>query len=232
MAITHDTATESHTGTTGSASEPSFSWSHAGSASAQGILVFTFVNADADDVLGVTYGGLNLAKVPGGTAIDTTTEPGRCVAWFHGTHVPGGTQTVVVTRNNNGNVIYAVSITVLAAAGKITSVAGVVLLENDGTLAEQNVNDGSPGANSVRYAGVNSGLGTPPAQGASSTQLHTIDFTARGISVCQETTAGQGSRPVGFSSGTSDDRAAVHLAVIEVAPGTVPGTPVHSAALA
>lgn len=32
----------------------------------------------------------------------------------------------------------------------------------------------------------------------------------------RETTAGQGSRPVGFSYGTSDDRAAVHLAVREV----------------
>jgi hypothetical protein len=161
-------------------------------------------------------------------AIDTTTEAGRCVAWFGGTFIPGGTQTVVVTRNNNGNVMYAVAITGTVAAGKIASVTGAVLLENDGTLAEQNVADGSPGANSVRYAGVNSGLGTPPAQGASSTQLHTIDFTSRGISVCRETTAGQGSRPVGFSSGTSDDRAAVHLAVIEVDPGSVPPLAAHA----
>jgi hypothetical protein len=220
MAVSPDVATESHTGTAGSASEASFSWSHTGAASGvKGVLVFTFVNANANDALGVTYGGVQMAPVSGGRAVDTVTEPGDCKAWFLSTGVPQGTKTVVVTRNNNANVMYAVACTVLAASNMDTDVhtAGIVLVQEDNTLAEQSVTDGSPGSNSLRYAGVNSGLATPPAQGASSTALQSIDFTSRGCAVVRETTAGQGARSVGFSSGTSDDVAAVHLAVKEIA---------------
>ena len=225
MAVSHKSATESHTGTTGSASEASFDISVPDPSpdTILGLLVFTYVNANAADALSVKINpagaNIDVPAVSGGEAIDTATEPGRCKAWFLGSGIPAGALTVRVNRNNNANIMYAVVNTQLAAVGMDTAVhtAGIVLLQNDGTLAEQSVDDGSPGVNSLRYAGVNSGLGTPPAQGASSTQLHTIDFSARGISTCRETTAGQGARNVGFSSGTSDDRAAVHLAVKEVA---------------
>jgi hypothetical protein len=39
---------------------------------------------------------------------------------------------------------------------------------------------------------------------------------AAGMQTVRETTAGQGARSVGFTSGTSDDVAAVHLAVSEL----------------
>lgn len=229
MAVVHETATESHTAAAGSASEASFDISVPFTASSDGLLVYTFVNANADDALSVKIDPLgantDVPAVSGGRAVDTAGEAGDCKTWFLGTAaLPTGTTTVRINRNNNANVMYAVAITVTAAAGMDTDVhtGGIVLLNTDGTLAEQSVTDGSPGSDSVRYAGVNSGLGTPPAQGASSTQLHTIDFTSRGISVCRETTAGQGARNVGFSSGTSDDRAAVHLAVKEVAEPPAP----------
>ncbi len=216
MAVAFDAATESDAASTGSASVASFSWSHGGAASGVvGVLVFTFVNANADDATSVTYGGATVPVVTGGRAVDTVGEPGDCKAWFLGTGVLQGTRTVVVNRTNNADVMYAVAITVTGTRN--TEAVGIVLLQNDQALSEQSVNDGSPGTSSMRFAGVNSGLGTHPAAGASSTELHFFPASAglRSITVVRETTAGQGARSVGFS-GASDDVAAVHLAVREL----------------
>jgi len=225
MAVAHDTAVESHTGTAGSTNEASFDISITPASNVRGILVFTYVNADAGDALSVKINpaGVNLdvPAVTGGEAADTAAETGRCKAWLLGSDIPAGTLTIRVNRNNNGNEMYAVVISVTA----LTDVepTGVVLVQEDGTLAEQSVTDGSPGTNSVRYAAVNSGLstiGTAAAAntcipGANSTRLLSIDFGNRVADSMLETTAGQGARSVGFSSTTSDDRAAVHLAIRE-----------------
>lgn len=224
MAVAHDAVSESHSGTTGSASEASFTWSHNPVGVPRGILVFTFVNANADDALSVTYDGVNVPAVTGGRAVDTATEAGDCKAWFLGTSITTDPANIVVNRNNNANVMYAVGFTVTALTDTEIYLAGIVLLQDDGTLAEQNVDDGSPGTNSLRYCGLNSGLPSVPALGASSTSfgaVGAIDFTPRVVATCRETNAGQGSRPVGFSSGTSDDRAVVHLAIREVVGGAV-----------
>jgi hypothetical protein len=135
--------------------------------------------------------------------------------------------------------MYAVAVTVTAATDTQVHTGGIVLVQTDGTCAEVSVTDGqSSGPDSMRFAGINSGLSsvvdlTPPAtpglnvlsDGASSTLLHSITVTGgtptRSCAVVRETTAGIGSRSVGFLSTTSDDRAAVHLAVREVVASTV-----------
>lgn len=226
MAVAHDAITDSHTGTTGSASEASFTWSHNPVGVPKGILVFTFVLANADNATAVTYDGVALSAVTGGRAVDSDAgEEGDCKAWFLGSSVPTtDPANVVVTRTNNANVMWAASVSVTALTDTEIYLPGIVLLQNDGTLAEQNVDDGSPGTSSLRYCGLNSGLPGAPTIGANSTAFGAtgaIDFGARVIVICRETTAGQGSRPVGWSSGTSDDRAAVHLAVREVPGGAV-----------
>ncbi len=218
MAVAHDTASESHTGTTGSASEASFSWTHTPVGTPRGVLVFvTSYGTSVDGVSSVTYGGTAMTAVSGGRAVDTAGEPGSCKTYFLGSSVPTGAQSVVVNRANDATVMYAVAITVTAAND--TATAGTVLLQDDGTLAEQSVDDGSPGTNSVRYAALHSGLDSVPSAGANSTALHSIDFFNNVAAAVRETTAGQGARSVGFSSGTSDDRAAVHLAVKETSTG-------------
>jgi len=213
-AVAYDAGSESHTGTTGSTSQASFTWNHTPVGTPKGALVFVFTNANAADVTSVTYGGTTMTQVSGGQAIDTAIEPGRTDTFFLGASVPTGVQAVVVNRVNNADVMYATAITVTAATN--TTPVGFVLLQNDGTLAEQLVDDGSPGSNSVRFAGINSGLASVPAAGANSTVVVGIDYGARVVQVVRETTAGQGARSVGFSSATSDDRAAVHLAVAEI----------------
>jgi hypothetical protein len=233
MAVAFDAASESHTGTTGSQSEASFSWTHTPSGTPKGVLVFTITSDLTGDIISaVTYGGTSMTAVTGGLATDAAVEGGHTKAWFLGSSVPTGAQTVQVTRTNNTDVAYAVAITVTASAD--TEPTGVVLLEGDQALAEQNVNDGSPGTNSLRFAATLAGGNNVPAAGATSTavSLHSIALGPRTLSTVRESTAGQGSRPVGFSEGVSDDVAAVHLAIREVAAGGgVTSTPDAGAAV-
>lgn len=184
----------------------------------QGILVYAVNMSVATNIFtSITYGSVPLEPVAGGLAQDTAGEPLLTQIYFAGSGLPSGTQTITATRTNNGNdcIIAAVSV----VADRDTELTGIVLLQGDGTLAEQNVNDGSPGTNSLRFAGGVSGLSTAPAVGANSTNIASFSGGGNGRSfgLVRETTAGQGSRPVGFSSGTSDDRAFVHVAIREVA---------------
>jgi hypothetical protein len=113
-------------------------------------------------------------------------------------------------------VLYAVAITVTAGGDTAVHEAGIVLLQNDQALVEQNVDDGSPGVDSVRYAGIYSGSGISTLWGPNSTQLQGLDIGTVAASAVRETTAGQGSRLVGFDFIGVDDTAAVHLAIKEV----------------
>lgn len=224
MAVAHDNAVESHTGTSGSVSQGSFGWTHNPVGTPAGILVFVI---NMDSATGITsavdYGGVPLTMSTNGVAVDSAGEVGRCAAWFCGDRVLLAgrvNNTVTVTRTNNANEMYAVSITVTAQAGWSTEIyePGVVILQGDGTLAVQSVTDGGAATASVRYAGGMSGLASPPAAGTGSTALQSMDIGQACAATVRETTAGTGARNVGFSSGTSDDRAIVHLAIREVAP--------------
>lgn len=226
MAVAHDASSPSHAGTGTSASEASFSWTHTPVGTPRGVLVFTFsLTTATEHATGVTYGGVAMAAVSGGSAADTATEPMRCTAWFVGSGIPTGAQTVTVSRTTDTFVMWAVAITVTANGD--TEVTGVVLEQENQALTEENINDGSPGTNSLRYVGIASGLGTPATSlttGANSTRLQVNDGGSRGAVVTRETTAGQGSRPVG-ESGASDDVAAVYLAIREVAAAAFPFAP-------
>lgn len=223
MAVAHETATESHTGTTGSASEASFDITVPFTSNSRGLLVFTFVvGAIGDLATSVKIDPLgantDVPAVTGGRAVDAAGEPGDCKSFFLGSaSLPTGNATVRVNRTNNAETMYAVAIT-MTGTGLEVHLAGIVLLQGDQTAAQQNVDDGSPGTDSVRYAGGYSGLAdivTAFIPGANSTALAGIDVGARVANTVRETTAGQGSRPVGFVGSGSDDLAAVHLAVRE-----------------
>lgn len=164
-----------------------------------------------DHISGVTYGGVSLAAVSGGFAVDTSGEQGMCKAYFLGSGVPTGAQTVQVTTTSGGYNAGAITVTSVGD----TQATGAVLLQGDGTLAEQSVNDGSSSP-SMRYAAGFTGLNTPPSVGSNSTSLFSDDNGTDSSVICRETTAGTGSRSVGFSSGTTDDRAFVHLAIREI----------------
>lgn len=215
MAVAHDAVSESHTNSIGSVGEASYTWEHDPVGVPAAVWVIPLIlGSSADIVTSVTYEGVALTAVAGGLAVDAAGEPGNAKLYFLGAGVPtADTATVVVNKTATGT-SWAVCATQTALGD--CEVTGIVLLQADGTLAQQNVDDGSPGTNSIRYAAGYTGLAAAPAAGANSTAMVDFLLGARsGISV-RETTAGQGSRPVGFSSGTSDDRAIVHFAVREI----------------
>jgi hypothetical protein len=219
MAVAHVTSSQSHASAAFSVSQASFSWTHTTSTDPRGVLVLVFQGVSATDaVTSVTYGGTAVPAVSAGRATDTATEPGSVAAYFLGSGVPTtDNPTVVVNRTNNTTTMWAVCITVTAAAN--TEVAGVTLVQNDGAIAQQSVSDGSTGVNSMRYSGVYYGGATPAPAGANSTLLGTTnDAGAYGWTAVRETSAGQGARLVGCTQATSDDRAIVALAVREVIP--------------
>jgi hypothetical protein len=165
-----------------------------------------------------------MSLVSGGAASDTATEVGTVRAWFLGSSVPTGAQTITVTRTNNATEMYAVAFTVTASYNTEVYTSGIVLLQENGAFSEQSVTDGSPGSNSLRFAGGYSG-GTAIAAGASSTMAQSIAFASGSNSAgaVYETTAGQGSRSIGFSN-SNDDRAGVHFAVREIITYDFSGT--------
>lgn len=213
MAVSHDTSAESHTGTSGSTSEASFTWNITLNATAKGAWVGVWTLADADYITSVTLGGVAMTQVS--EAADTLNEPLRATLFFLADPATG-TQAVVVNRTNNATVMYGIAHSVIAASTVEVYSSGIVRLQESQTLAEQNVDDGSPGTNSLRFAFVASGLGSAPAAGANSTVGQGIVASSASCRSYYETVAGQGSRPVGASSGVADDVAAIHFAIREV----------------
>jgi len=216
MAVAHDAGSESAV----SISQATFSWTHTPSGTPRSALVFVLSIQSTGDDTGVTYGGTPMTLVTGGEANDTATEQGTVRTYFLD-NVAAGAQTVEVTRVNDATQMIGIAAT-QTAAGATEVGPTIVLLEENGTYVSQNVDDGSPGTNSQRYvAGYYGGATPAPVTGADTTLVHDHDFTAFGWTVGRETTPGQGSRAVGLTQATSDDRAAVHLAIREV-PATVP----------
>jgi hypothetical protein len=214
MAVAHSSASESHTGSTGSTNQASFSWTHTQTGTPQGVLVFVHTINTANYITSVTYGSVTLERVTGAVAIDTAGEPGRTDFFFAGSGLSSGNQTVTVTRTNNGVIMYASAATVTAGAD--VNVAGFEIREENQSFSEVDVDDGSSGIDGLRYAAAYYGGNRPAQAGPSSSSLTEIDLGAYGNSMVVETTAGQGSRPVGFRPSDSDDFAAVFVAIGEV----------------
>jgi len=106
-AIAYDTITNPTPGT------GNLSWTHAGSASATGALVFvTQYGTNADQVSGVTYGGTSMSEVTGSPVCDST-EPACVHGFYLVTSLPAGSQTVAVTVSGADSKS-AVAITVTA----------------------------------------------------------------------------------------------------------------------
>ena len=224
MAVAFDTSVETPTGTTFTASVATMDITITPSSSVKGLLVFVFDASSTTDIatsVKINPAGANIdvPAVSGGRAVDTVTEPGSCKAFFLGTGLPAGGSawTVRLNRTNNTDNAYMVAVTVTASFD--TTVVGVSLAQENGAVAEVATNDGSPGSNSVRFAGTFYG-GVAMTAGANSTLLQSIIASSQSCGVVRETTAGQGSRNVGFNLAT-DDRAAVYLAVRELIPLTI-----------
>lgn len=226
MAISYIRGAESHTGASlavsRSISEASFTFAvgQAGD-SPKGVLVFTYTMVSSTETAtSVTYGGSTLSAVSGASAADTSTEPGRCTAWFLGSSVPSGAKSVVVNRTNNTNIMYAIG--VILGGARDTRVVGTPQLgENNAAIAALTVDDGlGSGQTSIALAGAYYGGNTAPTAATNCTLIASIPGATGAAYSCAgsyETTPTYGSRARGLVQATSDDRAYVVLCVTDEA---------------
>lgn len=213
MAVAFDAAAESHTGTTDATSVASWTWTHTPVGTPRGIVVFTINrNTSNDIVTSVDYGGVAMTAVSSGFANDTAGEVGACKAWFLGSGIPTGAQTITANRTNNVNGTYGVSFSVTAAAD--TVIDGVASQSEDATTGTLSV---TSTATALRFAAAMFGGSNPPAAATGCTLGPDIDFGTRVHSSARENSAGSGARSVGWATQTLDDVAAVAVGVAESA---------------
>jgi hypothetical protein len=113
MAVAFDAATNVAAGT------GNLSWTHTPVGTPKGIVVFIVQNAGAtDEVTSVTYGGVAMTEITGSPVLHSTGESGAVYAYFLGTGIPTGGQTVAVTVNATGSSKRAVAFSVTAATSR------------------------------------------------------------------------------------------------------------------
>ncbi len=114
-----------------------FSWTHTPVRDPQGVIVFVGQSTTgADQVTGVTYGGVSMTEVPGSPLLLTSgVEDGAVYGYFLGSGIPTGPQTVEVTVSG-GAVKDAHAIT-------FTADANTTELEDTSTLESAGIDDPS-----------------------------------------------------------------------------------------
>ena len=184
-------------------------------------IVFVATHGSAALDTGVTWNSVAMSLLY--SATDTDTEPGAVRAYFLD-NVTNGVITVSRTSSAIVTVGYAASISAASACDAYQTITQVSSTTNTnantsttgtGASGEVSVDDGSPGTSSMRFACHYTGAATPVAAGTNSTGLQLLDSTSFGSRFVRETVVGQGSRSVGFATGTTDDWALVAVAVRE-----------------
>ena len=181
------------------------------------VLVLVIDNSSSNVSSGATYGGVSLVEIPAATTRDSLTELGGVNAYFLANGGWGsGDQSAVL----QGSALASAGIACcIVGSGSSPEIAGIVLERNNQTLSEENVGDGGSSTNSLRFAALFSGSSAATV-GSNTTEIFQV---TTGGTTCQafarETTAGTGSRPVGFDNAGTDDVAAVYLCVRDGIPG-------------
>lgn len=203
--------------------ESSFSWSYNPGAPAAGVFVAVFSGSITNQATGVTYGGQAMDLVAE-AHVSGAEDTGTVALYFLGSDIPAGNQTIEVSRNNNSTRMGAIGAAVSADADTEIYADGIALLEGNGSVSEQNADDGlqSGSPDSLRFAAGWFGHGSPPPAGPNSdADLWSYQWVSSNQSarVVVEAMGGNGPRPVGFSTATADERAIVHFAIREAQGG-------------
>lgn len=227
MAISLIRSAESHTGSTGSVSENSFTFAvgQAGDAP-KGILIFVFQGvAYAEKTSSVTYGGTTVPAF--GTDLaswDTTTEPGRVRAFFLGSSVPQGAPSggVVVNRTNDTTTMYAVAYLLGGSTDLEEKARYTAGSTGNAAAAQQSIAAGS--MTTQIFAALYSG-GPTLATGSNMTAPSTstsLAYSSYSFQAGHETTPTTGTRTRGLTLAT-DDLGYIIIALGEVPPRTADG---------
>jgi hypothetical protein len=208
MTVAHDAATESATFSTVSP----FTFSHTPSGTPRGILVVIQHGTVSTDLItgAVTYGGVAMTRIS--RAADTAGEPGATYAYFLGSGIPTGAQTVSITHSATATLKIATVNSMTAAANTAVEVSNVIQADTANPQLALN-----SAVSALRYVGVYSGAVGPTSLTllGGMTAVHSHDFGAFCSRVDRETTASSGSFTIGYTA-ASDDVGMVAVAIREV----------------
>jgi hypothetical protein len=203
-------------------------WTHTPAGTPRGVVVFIVQNSGANQVSSATYGGVTMTEVSGSPFSHTTGEPGTISAYFLGSGVLAGAQTVTVTvtgANSKAAVAYT-----------LTAGADTELEDVDATIVSDEIQNpratlGLGGVNSWCAIGFHSGAESPggisPIPGSNWTVTSEHDFGSQQAGFYRY-------NPVGFTDVTAGwnqlplDAVAIALAIKEQPQGHViedEGTP-------
>lgn len=211
MPIGFDVATASSGWT--STPDP-FTFSHVGG-TPRGVLILIGGSNNADLITSVTYGGVATARTTNGRAFDAVGEALSVYAYFLGSGVPTGTQTVSIDHTASGHAKIAFCITF--TAGNDTEVVIDNLLQGD--QADPQISLDTTTRYSIRCcvagSGHNSAASLTLISGMSSVGSGT-DGT-KSIVCARETNPSTGNTNTGWTA-TSEDVAMISVAVSEILP--------------
>lgn len=212
MTVAFDASTTSSGWT--SSPDP-FTFSHTPAGTPRGVVVFIGGANSADLITGVTYGGVTMTRTPNGRAVDSVGEALSSYAYFLGSGIPTGTQTVSIDHTASGHAKIAFCITV--TAGDDTEIVIDNLLQGD--QADPQIALDTDTRVALRCFIVGSGHNSPSSltliSGMSSVGSGT-DGT-KSIVCGRETSPSSGNTNTGWTA-TSEDVAMIAVAVAEKLP--------------
>ncbi len=210
MAIAFDAVSSTVPGT------GALSWLHTPIGTPKGVIVFVVQNVGtADEVTGVTYGGVTMTEVTGSPNLHTTGEPGGVHAFFLGSSIPTGDQTISVSVNGTGSSKAGIAISVTAAAN--TEINDVDATINSDAQADPSVTLQLNGISSFCCIGFHSGQNAPTAITPLTnwTTIAEVDFGSQTSGFYRYNTIGTADVTAGWTQ-TSEDAAAIAIAIDEV----------------
>lgn len=215
MTVAYDAVSKSGTGLVGASPNP-MTWTHTPVGTPRGVLVFAYQESGIGSTITgpVTYGGVAMQRVAFATQLSGG-EGGAMDAYFLGSGLPTGAQTVSVTHNaSSGDTRWIAAITV-TAADDTEIIAADTIIDNAATDPTFTFDTGSRSA--LRFLAAASGEGAAGSIAGitGSTAVESIDTGARGAYIIRADAAASGSSTVGATAAT-EDVAVVGLAVAEV----------------
>lgn len=209
MAIAFDAASS------GALTTGALSWTHTPVGTPRGILVFVVIFNDTNTVSAVTYGGVSMTEVTGSPNVHNVggADDGTVTAWFLGSSVPTGPQTVAATVSGTPNKCGAAfSVT----AGSNTSIVDTDASINSGSQANPSGTLSLGGITCFCAEGFHSGQsavsGVTPLSGW--TSRSEITTTAETAGFYTYDTIGSSDVTIGWTQ-TADDATCVAVAIRE-----------------
>lgn len=215
-AVAYDATSESAL----TATDLDASWTHTPVGTPRGVALYCISIANDDAIGGVTYGGVAMTEVTGSPIVKTSTEIIQVHAYFLGSGIPTGAQTIVADGIGGGADDYicrAFSVT----ADDNTALAAVDATINSSSVTNPSITLALGGKTSFVSIGFMSGqgvvTGTTPFSGW--TSVSETDFGAQVGGFYRYDTIGSTDVTSGWTQ-SADDAVAIVVGITEVAAGT------------